>query len=167
MGEVKKEKAHPLLYVIVGLAVINLAATGVLAIKLLRQPPNSISQEQPLPDILDGEIRNSIYKRFSLLFNDSNYEGVFDILHPLARVSLEKDVAIESLSAMHQSFGSVGDGVYSHYDYKGTDSGRKLYSLYFKTRLSGGSLNMNSGTVIIHLFSNGVHYGITGVQMGE
>ena len=160
-----RAKAHPLLYVITAAVAINLIATAWLAVNLLQRPNIVAESGERLPEILGRSTRSKIYDDFRSLYNVGQYADVFEWLDDYATEHMDKDSTINVIEKLHENFGSLGDGVFSHHNFKGTESGKDWFILFYRTKMSGGSMDFSVGTVEFDVFYDGENYGVTGIRL--
>lgn len=164
MNTARGEKTQPLLYAIVFLLVLNIGITGWLAFRSTqeRAPADATAE---LPDALGADERSRLFEDFREAFNSGDLQATFEVLHPLARISMSADQTKEILSGLRASFGTIHEYIYSHFTYGGYNNGFHMYSLIYLVKYSGGKSGATKGSVIMTVFDNGEEIGIQGINL--
>lgn len=144
MNTAPSEKTQPLLYVIVFLLVLNVGITGWLAFSNTQERVQADAIAE-LPDALGADERNRLFEDFREAFSSGDLQATFEVLHPLARISMSADQTKKVLSGLRTSFGAIDEYIYSHFTYGGYNNGFHTYSLIYSVKYSGGKSGATKG----------------------
>ena len=137
-----------------------------LLIELKESMPAGVARVKPeLPDALGADERSRLFDDFREAFNSGNLQTAFEVLHPLVRISMSADQAKKILSSLMESFGTIDEYIYSHFNYDGYNNGFHTYTLIYRVKYSGGNSGATSGSVTITVFDNGEEIGISTVNL--
>jgi hypothetical protein len=134
-------KAHPLLYVILSLCVLNIVITGVLFWRI-NKPKNLViapSGNSPLPKGLQSdEERKSLFEKIKNLYNSNDVDGLYQMIDPAFRMETTTDKIHNNLSGVKQFSGKILEGAYSYYEIVGNTQGINAFRLYYPIKTEKG-----------------------------
>ena len=157
------ERAHPILYVIATLLVVNVALTGALVFRQPAAVSLPASDARPLPSVVTDEARDQLFSRVQQKFNERDVHGLFTLFDEYAREQMSEETFEKQMSPLVDLFGTIESGTYSHYVFAGAQGERGFYTLFFNTRHSG--TQFPNGQATLTLTSDGSSFGLVGFHL--
>ena len=158
-------RAHPLLYVVLVVTLVNLLLTGTLWFSAgHRQQPQSDtpSTSDSLPSYLDEAGLANIASDLTHYYNAQDGEAFYAAMDDLAKVQLSlKDIQSE-LDRLPALVGKIEASAYSHYE-SSTYGSFPSYNLIYKVRLAGGPFE--GGTLSVSVIDRGGRHGLIGFRV--
>ena len=158
-----RENTPPILYVIVTLLVVNLAATvwiGTKSSPTIFTGKSAAAPEEPFPDYITKETKSQIYGAFRKAFNSRDLDTFFALFSDIARAQMKKADVKTSYDQLLDYFGGVEEGIFSHYEYAGRQGNLKVFILYYIVTLPETSKFGRQGELKITITDDGQEYGI-------
>jgi hypothetical protein len=160
-GSRARTGAHPLLYVLVVLLLVNLAATFALY-QRLTAIPRSGSDEPTLPRYLSRSALSSLAETIRNHFNSQDWTALYGEFDPVAQVQFSEDRLAEEFGRLGPLIGNIDRAEYSHYKFLGRQEAGNAFELHYVLQVSGGAFG-SSGVMTISFIDRGDHPGIFSV----
>jgi hypothetical protein len=125
-------RAHPLLYVITVLLVLNVIFTTRRGFGPSQSAENASA---PVSFELEAAERTALFNRFKELYNARDRNGLYELLDPVIRVQVARADFDTNLDKLYGLFSSVNEGAYSHTNDAGSMDGMPIYQLVYKVRV--------------------------------
>ena len=161
MTDVRPQKevgAHPLLYVLTLLVVLNLVVTAWIALHYVRTPRST----KELPATVE-QIREEVAARIVDAYNRRDFSSLYDVFDPYARAQLSEEGLTEPFRKSRDALGEITSTEFSHHAFVGRQRDRDWYELHYRMELYGGK--MNSGSLKITVGGNGDSFGIMRIDL--
>lgn len=152
-------RAHPLLYVILTLLTINLAATASLWMSFR----SDTSREEPkatLPIYLNQAELKRIASETQRLYNEEKYADWYETFDDLAKVQFSESDLSSQIEKLRDIIGTIEKSAYSHF-VSGYYENLQGYDLFYKLDISGATFT--KATMRISIIDRGDSYGVMGV----
>ncbi len=154
---------------IVGLLVANLAATIYFGtqdqVAAVPPPAGARSNSDDLPAVINTRLKQSLYDRFVEAFNSEDYDGLYEMLGPVAKAQFSREQTIEQFEKLVKYFQGIDEGGFTHSELAKTQGSTRLYVLYYTVRFSEGSELGEKGTLSITLAVKGTDHEIYGIRL--
>jgi hypothetical protein len=154
-------RAHPLLYVLTVLVMVNLVITAWLA---MRPSGRTVGGTKSLPSSLTKTERTRLFESFQSAYNAEDYNALYQIFDSVAQVQISRPVFDQQVGHLRNLFGRVENGVYSHHEYTGNEQGREWFLLHYVVKFEKAS--ERKGYLIITIASAGREFGIFKFDLG-
>lgn len=124
--------------IIILLLLANLAATLWFG---LQRPPqaNTELHNVAAPEALNAEVQTQLLEQFRQAFNRQDYDGIYNMLGPLAQTKVPRDKVETEFRKLIRYFKSIESGAFSHLETLDNQGNTKLYVLNYSVRLSAQS----------------------------
>ena len=142
--EEEKSNRKGIFYIILTLLVLNLVVSTLIFIILLpvihhgRQVAASETQSSLPAGLNSDQERIDLFEKFKELYNNKNYEQLFLMFDKAVQIQLGKVTFSEQLEGLHEFFGEIESGAYSHYAVD-VSSGVKEFVLFYILKVTKGS----------------------------
>jgi len=73
-----------------------------------------------------------LFDTLKKLYNDGQYDELHSMFHPLVQVELSQEELTKGVESIHEIWGDIENGAYSHYEYNGTSEGKAYFSLFYR-----------------------------------
>ncbi len=140
---------NPVLYVILILVLANLAATGYL---ILNQRTGQLASVTtggvPLPTGLDSsDKRNALLEQFRVPYNAKDYDGIYNLFSPAARLQINKENLISSLNGLYVMTGNIKTGAYRSYKGEQVNPNTRAFTLTYVVEVENGLARLEMDVV--------------------
>jgi hypothetical protein len=160
MTDTDHQSAHPILYVLVVLVALNLAATAAL---IFSERPITVSESSTstsLPAYLSDEEIAKLRDRVISLYNAHDSQAFYSEFDEAVRVQLTEDQFLENFEKLYEITGRIEEAAYIDYLKVTDQEGRGSYVLKFTVRV--GDSEYSTGKMTITVYDRGDHYGLIG-----
>ena len=82
----------------------------------------------------------AVAERIVKRYNANDLDGLYAEFSDVARMQFSKEKLRESMGKLHSVVGIVDDYAYSHTAAVGSQDGKQFKTIFYKVRLSGGSI---------------------------
>ena len=161
MTDVRPQKevgAHPLLYVLTLLVVLNLVVTAWIALHYVSAPRST----KELPAAVE-QMRDEAAARIVDAYNRRDFTGLYDVFDPYARAQVSEEQFTEPFSRSRDALGEITSTEFSHHAFVGRQLDRDWYELHYRMELSGGQVS--SGSLKITVVGGGDSFGIMRIDL--
>ncbi len=158
-----KNPSHPLLYILVILVALNLAATSAL---LFNGGDNTSLNEKnvsSLPDYLTNEEIEKLKNRVIDLYNKRDVDTFYDEFDGSFHVQITRDEFRQIAERLYQMAGRIEDAAYVGFTDQSKQGQPDSYVLNFMIRV--GESDFSTGSMTITIFDRSDYFGITGFFM--
>jgi hypothetical protein len=131
-------KAPRLLYLLLALVLLNIGMTGYLIYNGNAHVP--AGEQAAMGEQVPKEQAMALAKKVVQRYNDKDLDGLYAEFSDVARMQFTKEKLRETVDKLHSVAGRVDDFAYSHSAIVGNQDGKQFKTLFFKLRLSGGSM---------------------------
>jgi hypothetical protein len=142
-------------YAIIGLLVLNLAATAYL---VFRQPAASAgapAKALAAVDITEAEAM-TLANELVGIYNDKDNSALFERFDGLAKAQLTREQLDQQMAKLYPLMGSISDPAFSNAVLAATEGNREFYHLTYKVRLSGGPFSAGEMKLTVTRRDNGL-----------
>lgn len=154
----REVEAHPLLYVLTLLVVINLVVTAWIALHFA----TATEPTKELPPAA-AAIRDEAPTRIVDAYNRRDFAALYDVFDPFAKSQVSQEQVAAPFSKTRDALGEITSTEFTHYAFVGHQKDRDWYELYFHMDLSGG--DVSSGILKITVAGVGDHFGIMRIDL--
>lgn len=125
---------------LIALVAVNIAATAYLIYAdrsrpvALNEASAAIGEQVPKSDAM------AVAERVVQRYNANDLDGLYAEFSDVARMQFSKEKLSESMEKLHAIVGKVDDYAYSHTAAAGSHDGKAFKTIFYKVRLSGGSI---------------------------
>lgn len=125
---------------LIALVVVNIGAMAYLIYAertnpvAANQAQNSLGEQVPKSDAM--AVAERIVKRY----NANDLDGLYAEFSDVARMQFSKEKLHESMGKLRSVVGIVDNYAYSHTAVAGSQDGKQFKTIFYKVRLSGGSI---------------------------
>lgn len=123
-------------YIIIGLLILNLAATSYLVLR--PSSPVAMADSSATNVDISGAEANALAAVATRLYNTNDTAKFYEEFDSIAKAQFTKEQFVAQLDALYHLMGAISDVAFSSATLAGTESGRDYYYLNFKVRLKGG-----------------------------
>lgn len=151
------------------LLIANLFATVYFGMQDQQTPETQAVQHQStgdeLPAVINSRVKQALYDRFVEGFNKADYDGLYDMLGPVARAQFSREQTIEQFEKLVRYFRGIEDGGFTHSELANTQGSTRIYVLYYSVRFAEGSELGEKGTLSISVAVKGTDTEIYGIRL--
>jgi len=160
--EQKRDSAHPLLYVLTSLVVLNLVVTVWIALHYAQVPAAGPQASRPLPAAVE-RARDGYAAQVIEAYNRQDFAELYGLFDPLARAQSSEEMVAEAFGRWREVLGNITSFSYSHHQAFDRQAERDWYDLFYETKFSGETVR--SGVLKIRIAGNGDSFGIMRVDL--
>ncbi len=144
-----ENKLPCLLYLVIVLLVINIAATGYLVFSGFSGNRDTRTQTVNTKSKVTKDKAMALAKVVIDKYNANDAVGLYSQFDALAKMQFTQEQLTESVQKLNTLMGKVDDFTYSHAEPSGKQAGKEFLTLFYKARLSGGTFT--SGEVKLNV----------------
>ena len=154
---------------VIVLLITNLLATVYFGMREQQPSQSPIQQVQStgdeLPAVINTRVKQALYDRFVEGFNKADYDGLYNMLGPVARAQFSREQTIEQFEKLVRYFQGIEEGGFTHSELANTQGSTRIYVLYYSVRFAQGSELGEKGTLSISVAVKGTDHEIYGIRL--